>query len=73
MSRRSQSLYQKFDAELKRDVPAVFLYAPDFVYSVPNDLKGLDLGFIETPSDRFSSVAQWHRETDNVWPLFVKK
>ncbi len=66
------SLYQTIIGELQKEVPAVFLYAPDFVYSVPNDIKGLDLGFIETPSDRFQSVASWHRETDYVWPLFVK-
>ncbi len=66
------ALYQTFHTELLRDIPALFLYAPDFVYSVPKDIKGLDLGFIETPSDRFLSVASWHRETDYVWPLFVK-
>lgn len=66
-------LYQAFETELRSDIPAVFLYVPDFVYSVPNDLKGLNLGFIETPSDRFLSVTQWHRETDYVWPFFVKQ
>jgi peptide/nickel transport system substrate-binding protein len=65
-----QSLYTQFDEELQRDIPAVFLYTPDFVYSVPNDIKGLQLGFIETPSDRFLSVSGWHRETDYVWPIF---
>jgi peptide/nickel transport system substrate-binding protein len=64
-------LYEKFLAELNRDVPAVFLYAPDFVYTIPNDVQGLDLGFIETPSDRFLSAPYWHRETDYVWPLFT--
>ena len=49
-------LYEKFQAELEKDIPAVFLYAPDFVYSFPNDIKGLTLGFIETPSDRFLSI-----------------
>ena len=67
-----QSLYETVRQELQKDVPAVFLYAPDFVYSVPNDIKGLSLGFIEAPSDRYQSVALWHRETDYVWPLFVK-
>jgi peptide/nickel transport system substrate-binding protein len=63
-------LYNQFAAELKKDVPAVFLYAPDFVYSIPQDIVGVDLGFIETPSDRFLSAPQWHRETDYVWPIF---
>ncbi len=65
------SLYEQFAAELAADVPAVFLYAPDFVYSVPKDIQGLDLGLVESPSDRFLSVTQWHREVDYVWPVFV--
>jgi len=67
------SLYSKFEVQLQADNPAIFLYAPDFVYSVPNDLQGLNLGFIETPSDRFLSVTQWHRQTDYVWPIFKNK
>lgn len=67
-----QQLYTQFEAQLQHDIPAIFLYAPDFVYIVQNDLRGLDLGFIETPSDRFLSVAQWHLEIDYVWPFFMK-
>ncbi len=63
-------LITAFLGELKKDTPAVFLYAPDFVYSIPNDIAGVDLGFIETPSDRFLSLPYWHKETDKVWPLF---
>lgn len=69
---RQRELYQEFEAEIQKDIPAIFLYAPDFVYSVPNDLKGLNLGLVETPSDRFLSIPQWHREVDYVWPLFAK-
>jgi peptide/nickel transport system substrate-binding protein len=65
-------LYSKFLVELNKDVPAVFLYAPDFVYSIPKDIVGVDLGFIETPSDRFLGVPQWHREEDYVWPIFKR-
>jgi len=60
-----------FLVELRKDIPAVFLYTPDFVYSVPKTIHGVDLGFIETPSDRFLSITQWHREVDRVWPFFV--
>ena len=66
-------LYTAFEREIQKDVPAVFLYAPDFVYTVPDSLYGLSLGFVESPSDRFLSVAQWHREVDWVWPIFAKK
>ncbi|MES2203268.1 MAG: peptide ABC transporter substrate-binding protein [Patescibacteria group bacterium] len=64
--------YRQFLAQVQKDVPAVFLYTPDFVYTVPNDLKGLTLGFIETPSDRYLSVAEWHRQVDYVWPFFKR-
>lgn len=67
-----QKLYGQFKTELAKDVPAIFLYSPDFVYSIPNSIQGLDLGFVETPSDRFLSVARWHRETDYVWPVFTR-
>jgi hypothetical protein len=43
------------------------------VYIVPKELAGLDLGFIETPSDRFLSVTGWHLETDAVWGIFAKQ
>ena len=66
-----QALYEKFLAELEKDIPAVFLYAPDFVYSFPNDIKGLTLGFIAAPNDRFLSILEWHTETDYVWPFFA--
>jgi peptide/nickel transport system substrate-binding protein len=66
-----QTLLNSFSAQIAKDNPAVFLYAPDFVYSIPNDIAGVDLGFVETPSDRFLSVAQWHVQTDYVWPIFA--
>ncbi|MEK7108884.1 MAG: ABC transporter substrate-binding protein [Patescibacteria group bacterium] len=66
-----QALLDVFSTQVQKDLPAVFLYAPDFVYSIPNDIAGASLGFIETPSDRFLSVAGWHRETDYVWPVFA--
>ncbi len=70
---KRRDLLSTFLAELQKDLPALFLYAPDFVYSVPNDIAGVDLGFIETPDDRFLSVPQWHRETDEVWPIFAEQ
>ena len=68
---KQSQLLDVFLGELKKDIPAVFLYAPDFVYSIPKDIAGVDLGFIETPDDRFLSLPNWHRETDEVWPLFT--
>lgn len=65
-------LYEQFNAELEKDIPALFLYAPDFVYVFPDTIKGFDPGFIETPSERFLSIGSWHREVEYVWPIFTR-
>ena len=57
--------------DIAADYPAAFLYAPDFIYTVPKDLKGVELPQIITPSDRFATVASWYRVTDTVWPFFA--
>lgn len=61
--------YKAFETEVSNDVPAIFVYAPDFIYILPKDLKNVTLYQMITPSDRFTSVNQWYRETDSVWPI----
>ena len=62
---------QKIESTIANEYPATFLYAPDFVYTVPRDLSGIMLPQITTPSDRFATVASWYRRTDAIWPFFV--
>jgi ABC-type transport system substrate-binding protein len=54
------------------DYPAAFVYAPDFVYAVPERLRGVALPQITVPADRFSSAAQWYLHTEAVWPFLAK-
>ena len=63
---------QKIEDTIAAEYPAAFIYAPSFTYAVPNDLKGVILPQIITPSDRFATVAAWYRATDAVWPFFAK-
>lgn len=63
---------QKIEDIVAADYPAAFIYAPNFIYAVPGDLRGVILPQIITPADRFSSVASWYRTTDAVWPFFTK-
>jgi peptide/nickel transport system substrate-binding protein len=53
------------------DYPAAFTHAPDFLYAVPKDVKGIVLPQIASPADRFATVAAWHRHTEFVWPFLV--
>ncbi len=67
---RSKNL-QKIEDIVAAEYPAAFIYAPNFTYAVPSDLKGVILPQIITPADRFATVASWYRETDAVWPFFA--
>lgn len=64
---------QKIEDIVAADYPAAFLYAPNFIYALPEALRGVELPQIITPSDRFASVASWYRFTDAVWPFFANR
>ncbi len=64
--------YAQFEEEIKKDMPAVFLYSPDFIYTVSQKLKGLKIDSIITPEDRFLNVHSWYIDTEGVWKIFTK-
>lgn len=66
-------LYSQFDEIIERDVPAIFLYSPEFMYIVPEKVGGIDLKDITTISDRFYNIEKWFVETEDVWKIFVNK
>lgn len=68
---RRVSGYQAFDAEIKKDKPAIFLYAPDFLYLIPPRVQAINLGIINTPAERFLGIYNWYIKTDRIWPIFV--
>lgn len=69
--REQTDALRDFETEVANDTPAVFLYAPDFIYILPDRIKGFSPGTITTPSERFLAVHKWHTETEKVWPFFV--
>lgn len=68
---KSAELYEKFAAEVEADKAAIFLWSPDFIYAVPEALKGMEIGQITSPSDRFLSIERWYVDTDRVWKVFA--
>jgi peptide/nickel transport system substrate-binding protein len=64
--------YTQFESEIKKDMPAVFLYSPSFIYVVSKELKGLAMDKIVSPKDRFSNIYLWYTDTDNVWKIFAE-
>lgn len=68
--RAREEAYASFAAVVEEDAPAVFLYAPDFLYYLPNKLEDVSLGVLTNASDRFLNAHQWHIETKYVWHIF---
>ena len=71
-SARSEDL-AKLNALIAADYPAAFTHAPDFLYAVPEELRGVVLSRVAAPSDRLATVAHWYRRTEFVWPVFSRK
>jgi len=65
--------YAQFEDEIKKDMPAVFLYSPNFIYVISKNLKGFSMNHLISPADRFSNIYSWYTETENVWRIFTKK
>lgn len=63
--------YRKFEEEIDKDIPAVFVYSPDFIYITPKKINGIELGAVATPSERFLNIHEWYIETDKVWNFFT--
>ena len=64
--------YIQFEDEIKKDIPAIFLYSPNYIYTVPSGLEGASVGHLVSPSDRLLNIYSWYTETENVWKIFSK-
>lgn len=64
--------YRKAVAAIKADAPAVFLYSPEFIYAVPEKIRGFRLEHITTQSDRFLGIAGWYTDTEKIWNVFTR-
>jgi len=65
--------YQNFSGEVQKDVPAVFLYSPEFIYITPGKIQGFSLGTVTLPFERFLNINNWYIETNNLWKMFLNK
>lgn len=52
---------------LKRDVPAVFLYSPEYTFAHRSDVLGVELGHLSLHSDRFLTLYRWYTHQERVF------
>lgn len=55
--------YDDFQKILIADIPAVFLYSPNYLYGLSNDVQGFTTTLISMPSDRFTGIEEWYIKT----------
>ncbi|MBI2669939.1 MAG: hypothetical protein HYX20_02260 [Candidatus Yanofskybacteria bacterium] len=58
--------YDEFQKIVANEIPAVFLYSPDYLYAQPVKIKGNNNKLISMPSGRFDTVNKWYIETKRV-------
>jgi peptide/nickel transport system substrate-binding protein len=59
--------YYEFQAIFSQDIPAVPLYYPLYNFLVSRDVRGVSLGVLNEPSDRFRDISQWYMKTRTLY------
>ncbi len=58
-----RELYAQVFGQLTDDVPAVYLYFADYVYTIDRSVRGVRIAPLADPSQRFWSVEDWYVRT----------
>lgn len=64
--------YARFASEMRAELPALFLYVPEFTYIAPNRIRDISLTGIANPSERLSRIGAWYADQESVWPIFMQ-
>ena len=67
LARKNQ--LEEFQNILIKDSPALFLYNPDYLYLVPEKIKGMNEKIIVDPSKRLTDSANWFIKTKRAWKI----
>lgn len=75
----SLNKYNQLEKIIKNDLPAIFLYSPQFIYLLPKEIKIenqehnlIKINNITNPSDRFNSINDWYIKSEKVWKILKK-
>lgn len=52
-------LYRNFQVIFQKEMPALPLFYPVYSYAVSNQIQGVQIGPLFSPSDRFANVTDW--------------
>jgi peptide/nickel transport system substrate-binding protein len=58
--------FKKFQQLVADDLPALFLYSPNYLYLVNKQVQGINIHSMVTPDKRFSDVTGWYVKTKRI-------
>ena len=64
---KKASKLEEFQKLVLGNAPAVFLYSPNYIYIVKNDIKNINLTRLSISWARYSKINEWYIETERVW------
>lgn len=64
--KRTQN-YIDFQKQLLKEMPAIFLYSPDYIYPVNKSVRGINIQNLVSPARRFGDVSHWYIKTKRTW------
>lgn len=64
---KRDEMYKKFQDILVKELPAIFLYTPNYTFAVDKNIKGINTKQIFSPSDRFNDLNNWYVKTKWSW------
>lgn len=58
--------YKNFQQAAAEDIPAIFLYSPNYLYVHGKSVQGMTVSSMVTPDKRFSDVSKWYVKTKRI-------
>ncbi len=65
--------YKEFIKEFNKNLPALLIYSPIYIYATSQGLNNMYLDSFNTSSDRFNSIYKWYANQEKVWKIFKRK
>ena len=65
--------FKNIESEITNDIPAIFLYSPDYIYLTSGRAKNIKIENLNHPSERFANINEWYIETEDIWKFLIKQ
>jgi peptide/nickel transport system substrate-binding protein len=58
--------YIELQKIIEQEIPAIFLYSPNYIYPVSKSVKGIDIETLVSPHQRFANINNWYIKTKRI-------